>query len=568
MATVLEERNATEPEAGTAPATIDRLAVIVPVYNEDRTVAELLRRLEAQPCVSQIIIVDDGSTDRTWEELEPWRARATFTHKHGEDTQSIIVLQHDKNRGKGRAIRTGLDHVTCSHVIIQDADLEYDPADINKLWAVMQSGKADVLFGSRYLENPNLQKGRFVLQSGVRCLNVLVRLLFGLRLTDEASCFKMFRTEHMMRMHLRCERFEFCPEVTGKAAIMKLRMEEVAVGYSPRSVDQGKKIRFRDAVEAAIALIRIRFGLWEMLETGARPQSHLTELRQFPAMFSSIALIAAAALKMQVAIDSRAIWTGNAFLAVVEAAIAFTLMSGISLAATNLVTILVFIIFSLYSFKLAVSGADVCGCFGAVRLSPWFAVAIDLFVLTTWLVLFGANRVQLPRSLRTVWSLLLVVVAAGAITLGTMTVQVAAEVVTGRELTVLQPRTWLGERCPILGSANIGSELAVGEWIVILHHTGCSACQQLHDEYAGVGVKLPLANTPSTRVAFLEVGYPESRLSGPDRQSSSLYSIGWLNPEIDWVAPTPCVFRLSDGTVTDVQEHAGLGSSVRFRRSN
>jgi len=260
MATVLEERNAAEPVEGIVPATTDRLAVIVPVYNEERTVAELLRRLEAQPCVSQIIIVDDGSTDRTWEELEPWRARATFTANTGEDTQSVIVLQHEKNRGKGRAIRTGLDHVTCSHVIVQDADLEYDPADISKLWAVMRSGVADAVFGSRYLDSPGLETGRFILQSGVRLLNVLTRILYRIKLTDQATCYKLFRTGDLRRMNLQCERFEFCAEVTAKSGIEGLSVIECPISYLPRTIDAGKKIRWRDGFCAITRLVRLRFG--------------------------------------------------------------------------------------------------------------------------------------------------------------------------------------------------------------------------------------------------------------------------------------------------------------------
>jgi len=254
--TVLDPTN--DVEATQQPIAIDRLAVIVPVYNEDRTVAELLRRLEAQPCVSQIIIVDDGSTDRTYEELEPWRGRAGFTADSSEDSQSIIVLQHGKNRGKGRAIRTGLEQVTCSHVIIQDADLEYDPADISKLWQVMQSDQAKAVYGSRYLETPDLQRGRFVLQSGVRFLNLLVRLIYGVRLTDEATCYKMFRTSDLRQMRLQCERFEFCPEVTAKAGILRLRIIEVPVSYLPRSHAVGKKLRFRDAIPAVFTLLRVR----------------------------------------------------------------------------------------------------------------------------------------------------------------------------------------------------------------------------------------------------------------------------------------------------------------------
>ena len=244
------------------PIGTDRLAVIVPVYNEERTVAELLRRLEAQPCVSQIIIVDDGSTDRTWEELEPWRAQASFELTDTDrtsDSMSVIVVQHGKNCGKGRAIRTGLDRVTCSHVIIQDADLEYDPADILKLWEVMQSGTADVVYGSRYFENPQLQKGRFVLQSGVRILNLLTRLFSGVHLTDQATCYKMFRTRDLREMNLCCEKFEFCCEATAKAAVANLRVVEEPISYAPRAVEAGKKLRLSDGIQAIGWLVRMRF---------------------------------------------------------------------------------------------------------------------------------------------------------------------------------------------------------------------------------------------------------------------------------------------------------------------
>ena len=271
MGTVLEEQN--ETRSTETVATSDRLAVIVPVYNEERTVAELLRRLEVQPCVSQIIIVDDGSTDRTYEELKPWRAMAdsqrsaapTSDANHDSvaarfSEPSIIFLRHEKNCGKGRAIRTALDHVTSTHVIIQDADLEYDPTDINKLWAVMLSGNADVVFGSRYLDNPHLQRGRWLVQSGVRFLNLLVRMLYGVKLTDEATCYKMFRMRDLRRMDLRCEQFEFCPEVIANALNSKLLLREVAVRYVPRSVACGKKLQVSDGGMAAWVLISRSFG--------------------------------------------------------------------------------------------------------------------------------------------------------------------------------------------------------------------------------------------------------------------------------------------------------------------
>ncbi len=256
MTTVLDATS--DAEATQQPVGTDRLAVIVPVYNEQATVAELLRRLESQPCVSQIIIVDDGSTDDTWEELAPWRARASFNSEMpwlDRDAPIVAVVRHDKNRGKGRAIRTGLEDVTCSHVIIQDADLEYDPADINKLWDEMQTRNFDAVFGSRYLDNPTLQRGRWAMQSGVRFLNMLVRVFYGIKLTDEATCYKMFRASDLLRMNLECERFEFCPEVTASAIRMGLLLVEIPISYSPRSVAEGKKIRWSDGWLAAKVLL-------------------------------------------------------------------------------------------------------------------------------------------------------------------------------------------------------------------------------------------------------------------------------------------------------------------------
>ena len=205
----------------------DRLAVIVPLYNEQDTVVELLTRLIAQDVVSQIIIVDDGSTDHSVPFVKEW-----LCDLDTDVAESISFVPHEQNRGKGRAIRTGLDHVTCSHVIIQDADLEYDPQDIAKLWAVMQSGDADVVYGSRYLDKPELQQGRWIMQSGVRFLNLLVRLLYGVKLTDEATCYKMFRTSDLLRMNLQCEKFEFCPEVTAKAIRSGLHIAERGIAES------------------------------------------------------------------------------------------------------------------------------------------------------------------------------------------------------------------------------------------------------------------------------------------------------------------------------------------------
>lgn len=217
------------------------LSVIIPAYDEAKTVSEILDRVIQQPVVSQIVFVDDGSTDDTWRIVQQFVDSLSPV-----DRDRCVLLQHEQNQGKGRAIRTGLEHVSGTHVLIQDADLEYDPADIPKLWDVMQAGQADVVFGSRYLNNPGLQKGRFVLQSGVRFLNLLTRLLYRVRLTDQATCYKMFRTADLKSFDLRCEGFEFCAEVTAKAAQSNLTIKESAVKYNHRSSEAGKKLRWND----------------------------------------------------------------------------------------------------------------------------------------------------------------------------------------------------------------------------------------------------------------------------------------------------------------------------------
>jgi len=235
-----------------AAAVVDQLAAIVPLYNEQATVTPLLSLLIAQEVVSQVVIVDDGSTDNSVPLVKEW-----IDTLDTATAERIQLVQHDGNKGKGRAIRTGLEHVTCTHVIIQDTDLEYDPADIKKLWDVMQSGEADVVYGSRYLDNPKLQKGRWVMQSGVRFLNLLVRVLYGVKLTDEATCYKMFRTADLRNMNLQCERFEFCPEVTAKAAKRELRIQESQVLYAGRRA--GKKLSWGDVFPAIWKLIRLRW---------------------------------------------------------------------------------------------------------------------------------------------------------------------------------------------------------------------------------------------------------------------------------------------------------------------
>ncbi|HNW91952.1 MAG TPA: glycosyltransferase family 2 protein [bacterium] len=224
-----------------------RLSVIIPVYNEQTTLPELLARVRAVPVAKEIIIVDDGSTDGTREWLRDRPAVA------GE-----LVLYHDHNQGKGMALRTGLARATGEVVIIQDADLEYDPGDYPALLAPFADPAVQAVYGSRILgHNPG--RSSFWFYWGGRLLSLLTSLLYNARLTDEATCYKLFRRELIQSLPLTCTGFEFCPEVTAKLLKRGVRIVEVPIRYHPRSRHEGKKITWRDGVTAIRLLIRYRF---------------------------------------------------------------------------------------------------------------------------------------------------------------------------------------------------------------------------------------------------------------------------------------------------------------------
>ena len=222
-----------------------RLSVIVPVYNERDIVLETLRRVLASPVPKQVIVVDDGSTDGTSELLE------SFKHP------DLLLLHHSSNKGKGAAIRTALQHVTGDAVIIQDADGEYDPTDYPGLLRPIEHGSADVVYGSRFLGEIGYMP--LANRAWNYFISLLARLLFHARLTDEGTCYKLFRTDVIKALPLRCQRFEFCPEVTAKALKRGLRLTEVPIHYSARTAKQGRKIKWHDAFRIAWALIKYRF---------------------------------------------------------------------------------------------------------------------------------------------------------------------------------------------------------------------------------------------------------------------------------------------------------------------
>lgn len=236
------------------------LTVIVPVYNEAATIDALLREVLNAPLEKQVVVVDDGSTDRTPHRLRQWLSNP-----------EIEIARHHVNRGKGAAIRTGLALARGRFTIIQDGDLEYNPEDYARLIEPLSKGQARVVYGSRYLADPKPCWHWNSFRWGVSVLNLFVRMLYGQSLTDEATCYKAFPTELLKAMRLDCEQFEFCPEVTAKTCLLGLKIHEVPISYTARRVGEGKKIRWRDGLAALATLWRWR--RWECREAPANSKS-------------------------------------------------------------------------------------------------------------------------------------------------------------------------------------------------------------------------------------------------------------------------------------------------------
>ncbi len=224
-----------------------QLSIIVPVYNEAATIAEVLSRVLALDLDKQIVVVDDGSTDGTAEWLDAWI-------EHQPDW--VSVHHHARNRGKGAAIRTGLATVTGDFVIIQDGDLEYDPQDYARLLAPLVEGRARVVYGSRFLN------GRppmfFAQRMGNMVLTRLTNLLYGASLTDMETCYKLFARDVIQQMPLAADRFDVEPELTARVLRQGLEIVELPISYSGRSYTSGKKINWRDFITAVRTLVRLR----------------------------------------------------------------------------------------------------------------------------------------------------------------------------------------------------------------------------------------------------------------------------------------------------------------------
>ena len=223
-----------------------KLSVIIPVYNERATILEILKKVTSVPVEKEIIIIDDGSTDGTKEIL-----------KEIQDTQNLKIIFKYKNEGKGAAIREGLQYVSGDIVVIQDADLEYDPMDWLKMLNIIQGKKADVVYGSRVLGSG--EKSSLTFYLGGRFLSFLANILYRTKITDEPTCYKMFRRDVIRSIKLNCKGFEFCPEVTAKIAKKGYKIYEVSVNYKARKIKEGKKIRWKDGMIAIWTLIKYRF---------------------------------------------------------------------------------------------------------------------------------------------------------------------------------------------------------------------------------------------------------------------------------------------------------------------
>ena len=221
----------------------------MPVYNEASTVEEVIRKVLAQPEVVELITVNDASSDGTSEVL----------HRLASELPKMRVLDHKFNQGKGAALRTGISHATAPYVIIQDADLEYDPEEYPVLLKPILSGKADVVFGSRFIGGEAHRVLYFWHSVGNNFLTLLYNMFTNLNLTDMETCYKVFRREIIQEIRIEENRFGFEPEITAKVAKLKVRIYEVAVSYSGRTYEEGKKIGWRDGLSAIRCILKYGF---------------------------------------------------------------------------------------------------------------------------------------------------------------------------------------------------------------------------------------------------------------------------------------------------------------------
>jgi glycosyltransferase involved in cell wall biosynthesis len=223
-----------------------KLSVIIPVYNEEATIQEILTQVRSVGLAYEIIVVDDGSTDRTRELL-----------KAEENQSGTVVIYHDRNQGKGAAVRTGFDRATGDILLIQDADLEYDPRDYPVLLRPIEEGRVKVVYGSRFLGPRKAMLFWHML--GNKALTLLTNILYNTILSDMETCYKVFKADAIKGIPLRSRRFEFEPEITAKVLKRGHRIFEVPISYYGREYNEGKKITWREGPKAVWTLIKYRF---------------------------------------------------------------------------------------------------------------------------------------------------------------------------------------------------------------------------------------------------------------------------------------------------------------------
>ncbi len=251
-------RHRRNPQALSDP----QLSIVIPVYNEKNTLEELLRRVIDDPARKEIILVDDFSTDGTRQMLEKMQqlqgtGESTAPAGDGGDPTPLKDLRfffQEKNRGKGAALRRGFAEVTGEIVLVQDADLEYDPRDYPKLLEPIVDGRADVVYGSRFLGGP--QRVHYFWHYVANTMLTLLSDIFtNLKLTDMETCYKVFRTEVLKGIQIKSDRFGFEPEITAKIAKKDWRIYEVPISYAGRTYEEGKKITWKDGVKALWCIV-------------------------------------------------------------------------------------------------------------------------------------------------------------------------------------------------------------------------------------------------------------------------------------------------------------------------
>ena len=236
-----------------------RLSVIIPVFNEVSTIDRVVKAVRAVPIEKEIIVVDDASTDGTREKL-------SVLEREG----GVRVLYHRRNQGKGAALRNGFSHARYDIVLVQDADLEYDPQDYPRLIQPILDGKADVVYGSRFVGSESHRVLYFWHSMGNKFLTLLSNIFTNLNLTDMETGYKAFRREVIQRIQLEEDRFGFEPEVTAKLVTLEnVRIYEVGISYAGRTYEEGKKIGWRDGVRAVWCILK--YNMWSRCVGGASP---------------------------------------------------------------------------------------------------------------------------------------------------------------------------------------------------------------------------------------------------------------------------------------------------------